>query len=155
MWTLLWEVLASTSRRLQAQYIILFAICREAVKAAGLPAFARQIVPDTFILPPRIWQTEDTDATEVTATYPRRLSLARAFHLGWPVQSDPSLLRPSANLWNRFVLRGETWTNANGNIVGREMDQCDFFFFVFYFTEILRSFKGDIFPIFDSLSCVE
>lgn len=131
MWTLLWEVLASTSRRLQAQYIILFAICREAVKAAGLPAFARQIVPDTFILPPRIWQTEDTDATEVTATYPRRLSLARAFHLGWPVQSDPSLLRPSANLWNRFVLRGETWTNANGNIVGREMDQCVFFFLFF------------------------
>lgn len=52
-------------------------------------------------LPPRIWQTEDTDATEVTATYPRRLSLVSCIS----VSVDPSnrIPRPSANLSNRLV----------------------------------------------------
>lgn len=45
VWTLSWEVLGSTSRRLQAQYIILFAICREAVKAAGLPGLCAADCP--------------------------------------------------------------------------------------------------------------
>ena len=55
----------------------------------------------SFPSSPRIWQTEDTDATEVTATYPRRLSLVSCIS----VSVDPSnrIPRPSANLSNRFV----------------------------------------------------
>lgn len=66
--------------------------------AADCPGYG---IHPSFPSSPRIWQTEDTDATEVTATYPRRLSLVSCIS----VSVDPSnrIPRPSANLSNRFV----------------------------------------------------